>query len=112
MIINRQYTGVLDRDCDHIYAGDIVRILDGDNEVACGEVIFAHGAYGIVVYPVIDWERLEDMIPGVTGCNNTPCFCYADNFISLWEICWNFNSEDGVAPVLDIVKKAADSREG
>lgn len=35
----------------------------------------------------VPWEQLESKIPH----NNQPSFCYCDNFVSFWELKWNFD---------------------
>jgi len=51
----------------------------------------------------IDWNLIENKIPEVTWCNNTPHFCHHDNFISFWELMWNFNCN--IEDVCDVVVK-------
>lgn len=90
------------------------RIYDVDNNVLNeydvvslfgieGEVRIECGAYGISFRDDIDWDFIESKIPEITGCNNTPHFCHNDNFISFWELIWNFNCE--FPKVCDVVKK-------
>ena len=49
----------------------------------------------------LDWDYIESQIKPVTGCDNQPAFCKNDNFVSLWELLWNFNCEDDVCVVLE-----------
>ena len=104
----QRYTGVLDINGVEIREGDIVRVLDAnDEELMRGRIVFACGAYGLYLVPYIDWEKLETLIAEITGCNNSPCFCYNDNFISLWELCWNFCNDVDYdnCPVLEIMEE-------
>ncbi len=55
-----------------------------------GKIVFEKGAFGIAIYPYIKWDLLEDKVP----YNNRSEFCYNDNFISLWELYWNFDQDD------------------
>lgn len=86
----RKYTGMCDCDGEELCLGDLVQL--GSMK---GKVVFECGAYGLVIgcvaddeHGIVDWDELESMMP----FNNTPCFCYNDNFISLWEIYWNLNT--------------------
>ena len=88
-------TGVYDIDHRVIFFRDMVSLLG-----MVGEVTFECGAYGIAFQNPIDWDVIESRIPEVTGCNNYPRFCYNDNFISFWELIWNFNCEDNVCIVV------------
>lgn len=68
-----------------------------------GEVVFTCGAYGIKFSDSINWDFLESKILEITGCNNTPYFCHNDNFISFWELMWNFNCEDDTCDVVEMI---------
>lgn len=60
-----------------------------------GKVVMECGAWGWGSHEYVPWEELEKRIPH----NNQPRFCYCDNFISFWELKWNFdngNDWDGV----------------
>ena len=60
-----------------------------------GKVVQECGAWGWGSHEYVPWEELEKLVPH----NNTPRFCYCDNFISFWELKWNFddgNDWDGV----------------
>lgn len=67
-----------------------------------GTVCFECGAYGIG-FEKIDWALIESKISEVTGCDNSPHFCYNDNFISFWELLWNFNCEDDWCNVVKLI---------
>lgn len=90
-----RFTGVVGTDStgetpEAIFEGDIVDFLG-----MVGEIVLMAGAYGISLrYSQIDWDAVEKKIPEVTGCNNRLSSCMNDNFISLWEIIWNFNVEE------------------
>lgn len=55
-----------------------------------GTVCFECGAWGWGSQYRVPWEELEKKIPH----NNNPNFCYCDNFISFWELKWNY--DDGL----------------
>jgi len=79
-----QYTGLGD-----VWEHDIVEIWGKRFEV-----VKECGAFGIVSSNAINYELFEKKIKEYTGCDNNPCFCYNDNFISLWELYWNYNEEE------------------
>lgn len=92
-----KYTGVYDCNLNKIHVDDEV-LLFGN----IGTVVFECGAYGIG-FTEIDWELIESKIQEVTGCNNYPHFCNNDNFISFWELLWNFNCEENHCVVVELV---------
>lgn len=70
------------------------RIHEGDKVEFCGHkgtVIFECGAFGISVEDGIDYSALQRfMNEHEECCGNDYSGCENDNFISLWEIYWNF----------------------
>lgn len=96
--IRTDYTGVYDNEAGEMKVGDTVNLFG-----MIGTVVFECGAYGIGFTETIDWDVLERKIPEITGCNNSPCFCYNDNFISFWELLWNFNCEDDLCCVVELL---------
>ena len=93
----RVFTGILDKDGDKICLGDGIKFLN-----TVGQVVFVCGAYGIGFCDTIDWEFIQKQIPIVTGCENRLYACQNDNFISFWEIMWNFNCEENLCSVVRI----------
>lgn len=89
---------ICDKNYEDLEVGDKVSLF-----TKVGEVVFDSGAYGIYFKEGIDWNLIESKIPEVTGCNNTPYFCHHDNFISFWELMWNFNCN--IEDVCDVVVK-------
>ncbi len=81
-----RYADFTDKNGTDIFEGDIVNFFDMSMR---GKIVFECGAFGIKVLPHIEWDLLDIDVP----FNNRPCFCYNDNFISLWEIYWNFKQE-------------------
>lgn len=102
-----QFTGLKDKNGKRIFEGDIVKILD----FQIGKIVFECGAFGIAVLPRIDWDYLDSEIAGITGCDNRPYFCRNDNFISLWELMWNYNQEENVCDVIEIIGNVHDNHE-
>ena len=66
------------------------KLIEGDTVYLLGiegTVIQENGAWGWGSCNYVPWELLENKIPH----NNKPSFCYCDNFISFWELKWNFD---------------------
>lgn len=75
---------------EKLMEGDTVYLLGVEGYVSC-----EYGAWGWESHNYVPWEQLEDRMPH----DNAPTFCYCDNFISFWELKWNFddgNDWDGV----------------
>lgn len=81
--------GVTDSECSPLCIGDEVELFG-----MVGTVTFECGAYGIGFSDIIDWDAITSRIHPETGCDNRPDFCFNDNFISFWELLWNFNCDD------------------
>ena len=77
---------VCDKNINELEIGDKVSLFG-----KTGEVVYDSGAYGIYFKEGIDWDLIESKIPEITGCDNAPHFCHNDNFVSFWELMWNFN---------------------
>lgn len=80
-------TGLTDVNGIPIYEGDKVTLLgkiSGTVEMCCG-------AFGIRTQETIDYDYLCNEIVKWCGTENTEHFSWCDNFISFWELMWNFN---------------------
>lgn len=76
--------GLSDAECSEIRMGDIVEMFG-----TTYEVVYESGAFGLVRLDgdCLDWERITEEV-------EYPDFCRNDNFVSLWELVWNFNCDE------------------
>ena len=101
-----QYTELNDKNAEPIYKNDIVDFLGHR-----GIVKFEFGTFGIFCEKHIDWDEIQANIMPVTGCENLLYVCKNDNFISLWEIYWNFNDEDNYLSTVEVIGNVYDNPE-
>ena len=101
-----QCTGLRDKNGKLIWENDIVDFLGHK-----GKVMYECGSFGIAYRECIDWEEIESNICSVTGCDNALYACENDNYISLWEIYWNFNDEDYSVNTVEVIGNIFDNPE-
>lgn len=65
----------------------------------------------ITVNHCIDWDYLDNLIAPITGCNNRSSFCRNDNFVSFWELMWNYNQEENMCSVVKVIGNIHDNPE-
>lgn len=101
-----QCTGLKDKNGKLIWGNDIVDFLGHK-----GTVKYECGCFGIAFKQIIDWEEIASYIMPITGCENILYACENDNFISLWEIYWNFNDEDDLVNTVEVIGNIFDNPE-
>ena len=83
---NIMLSKICDKNIEELDLGDRV-LLFGKTGVVCYDC----GAYGIFFKEGIDWKLIESKFSEIKDGHNIPHFCYNDNFISFWELMWNFD---------------------
>ncbi len=99
-------TGSKDKNGKPIWENDVVELFGYR-----GVIKYVCGGFGIGYRKNIDWEEIQANIMRVTGCENILYACENDNYISLWEIYWNFNDEDDSVNTVEVIGNIFDNPE-
>lgn len=91
-----QYTGLTDKDGKEVCRGDIC-IFNNQKYTVVHEL----GSFGLASSNDIDYEDIQLAMGAFT--DNEFSGCYNDNFISLWEIYWNFDCEENQIHELEVI---------
>lgn len=94
--------GICDLNGWEIELGNEVEIINGQ----LGTVVYECGAFGVAIQDFIDYESIQDcMDEDDWCCGNEYSGCRNDNFISIWELYWNSNSEENVCRFIRVLKE-------
>ena len=102
-----QFTGVYDTELTKIFEGDIVRFLR-----YVGKIVFEEGCFGIAIScnDAFDWDYIDEEMKEYAGTNQITA-CFNDHFISLWEILWNFDCDQNICNVVEVIGNIHDNPE-
>lgn len=82
--------------------GDKVKIANGQ----IGIIVYECCSYGVAIKDCIDYEELQRVMDNDHWCcGNRYAGCMNDNFISLWELYWNSNSDDDVCRFVELIER-------
>lgn len=97
----RRTTELIDASEKLIHEGDVITFCG-----IKGKVIFQYGCFGVATEEEIDYLKLQKYMDDNEEecCGNEYRGCENDNFISLWELYWNFNCIENFLWIAKIVE--------
>lgn len=97
--MNKTSTQMFDSQDNELFIDDTIELITG----ITGKIVFTCGSYG-VMFNDINYDDIQDKMDKDSNCcGNHYNGCLNDNFISLWELYWNFNCEDSnISPITKI----------
>lgn len=90
--------GINDLNGKPLKIGDKVKIANGQ----MGKIVYECGAFGVGIEDPIDYDKMQTVIDCFGG--NEYSGVMNDNFISLWELYWNSNSDEGICEFVEIMR--------
>jgi len=99
---NKFNIGLFDKNGIEFKINDVVEFCGME-----GKICFECGAFGIGFDDKIDYKIIEQKLIDISNTLHYSRYygVYNDNFISLWEIYWNFDCEDNHIWNIEIIKK-------
>lgn len=91
-------SGLYYEEGESIKIGDKVLFLG----LYVGNIVFECGSFGIGIDSGIDYEKIQSFMDADKNCcGNRYSGCNNDNYISLWEVYWNFNCDEESIHVIE-----------
>ena len=92
---------MFDRNCNELKLGDKVVLIASGQE---GKIVFECGAFGIGIDGCINYDKIQNTMDEI-GIGNKYEGCFNDNFVTLWELYWNFNGDEEILEFVEILER-------
>lgn len=102
MTYAQKYAGASDENNVDLFLGQRV-LFKPTGQI--GTVVDEFGASGIAFETPVDWQKVKSAMNKGQSRKNNCMACFNDNFISFWEIAWNFQAEGNAIPGVVLLKK-------
>lgn len=100
--------GMSDLNGESLKMGDKVKIANGQ----IGEIVYECGAFGVAIEGCINYEWIQNAMDNDDWCcGNSYSGVMNDNFISLWELYWNSNSDEDICRFVEILESEKEIQE-